>query len=220
MFTLQFAHGFRVPTLSDRFFVGPSGRGIVHGNPELEPETSDQIDAAVRWARSGRSFSFYAYHYTIEDLIERFRVGNDFFFRNRGEARVEGIEFESQLALNAAFGLELGAAYAEGETPEDGLPVNDIAAPSAIATLRWHHQRFYAFLRAAGYLEDDRPGPSEVVRDAYGTFDLGGGFEFLPGFELRLLGKNLTDEFYYEAGDAIAPPGKGRTIALGLVGTL
>jgi hypothetical protein len=30
--------------------------------------------------------SLYLYRYTIEDLVERYRVGSDFRFRNRGEA--------------------------------------------------------------------------------------------------------------------------------------
>jgi len=58
--TGQVSRGFRDPVLSDRYFRGPSGRGFITGNPELEPETSLQFDLATRYAfriRSWRSTS-------------------------------------------------------------------------------------------------------------------------------------------------------------------
>ena len=48
--TAQISRGFRDPTLSDRFFRGPNGRGFITGNPDLEPETSLQGDFGIRYA--------------------------------------------------------------------------------------------------------------------------------------------------------------------------
>ncbi|RLE18527.1 MAG: hypothetical protein DRJ65_21310, partial [Acidobacteria bacterium] len=50
--TLQVAHGFRDPLLSDRYYRGETGRGFITGNPDLDPETADQLDLALRY-RSG-----------------------------------------------------------------------------------------------------------------------------------------------------------------------
>ena len=47
--TAQVSRGFRDPTLSDRYFRGPSGRGFITGNPDLEPETSLQFDLSARY---------------------------------------------------------------------------------------------------------------------------------------------------------------------------
>ena len=46
---MQVARGFRDPVLSDRYFRGPSGRGFITGNPDLDPETSVQFDVGVRY---------------------------------------------------------------------------------------------------------------------------------------------------------------------------
>ncbi len=46
--TAQVSRGFRDPTLSDRYFRGPSGRGFITGNPDLDPETSLQFDLTAR----------------------------------------------------------------------------------------------------------------------------------------------------------------------------
>ena len=47
--TAQASRGFRDPVLSDRYFRGPSGRGFITGNPDLDPEQSLQFDAGVRY---------------------------------------------------------------------------------------------------------------------------------------------------------------------------
>ena len=71
--TLQAARGFRAPLLSDLYYRGISGRGFITGNPDLEAETSRQLDLAVRWRRADLAIAGYAYLYRISDLIERYR---------------------------------------------------------------------------------------------------------------------------------------------------
>lgn len=216
--TLQVSRGFRDPTLSDRYFRGPSGRGFIIGNPDLEPETSLQYDASVLWGIGRGSVALYGYLYQIDDLIERYRPERDFFFRNRGEAEIRGVELEVQTPLVAGFHLELAAAVARGEVEEDGSPIDNIAAPGGSATLRWAGERGFAFLRTQAYAEDDRPGPTEDARPGFTTFDLGAGWRMTEELELRLLGRNLTDRRYRDSADEVASLARGRTYSLGLVG--
>jgi len=69
----------------------------VTGNPDLQPETSLQFDVAVRFTASRYRVAVYAYHYRIDDLIERYETAPDTFtFRNRGQARIRGVELELQ----------------------------------------------------------------------------------------------------------------------------
>ena len=215
--TLQVARGFRDPFLSDRYFRGPSGRGFITGNPDLDPETSLQYDASVRWAVPGGSVTLYGYHYEIDDLIERFRPERDFFFRNRGEAEIRGLELEAQAQLGAGFSLEGAAAVARGEA-EDGSPIDDIAAPNASLSLRWGGERGFAYVRGLVVLEDDRPGPIEVERPGYSTADLGLGWRIREPLEIRLVGRNLTDRRYRDSADEVASLARGRSVSLGLVG--
>lgn len=41
---------FRVPTFTDLYYVGPTNIG----NPDLQPEESNQIEAGVKWGRNGQ----------------------------------------------------------------------------------------------------------------------------------------------------------------------
>lgn len=218
--SFQVARGFRVPTISDRYFRGPSGRGTVTGNPDLEPETSLQYDSALRWARDGRSVALYAYRYNIDNLIERIQVGRDFFFENSGEARIQGAEIEAQLPLGSGFGLELLASWSRGTNLGDDRPVDDIGTPNAGATLRWAGARAWAYFRVAAYSVDDRPGPSEQEVPAYERYDLGLGWRFNETFEVRLIGRNLADELYLESADEVSAFARGRTVSIGLVGRM
>lgn len=214
---LQVARGFRDPLLSDRYFRGPSGRGLITGNPDLDPETTLQYDASVRWARGRGAVALYGYLYQIDNLVERFRPARDFFFRNRGEAEIRGVELESQTALRAGFNLELAAAWARGEA-EDGAALDNIAAPNGAATLRWGGERGFAYVRGALFQEDDRPGPTEVERPGHGVWDLGAGWRITEALELRILGRNLTDRRYRDSPDEVAPLARGRSFSVGLVG--
>jgi outer membrane receptor protein involved in Fe transport len=216
--TLQVARGFRAPLLSDRYFLGPSGRGFITGNPDLEPEKSLQYDASVLWGVGHGSVALYGYLYRIDDLVERYRPQRDFFFRNRGEAEIRGVELEAQTPLGAGFHLEIAAALARGEIREDGSAIDNIAAPGGSATLRWAAERGFAYLRTLAYAEDDRPGPTEVFRPGFTTLDAGAGWRLTEELELRLIGRNLSDRRYRDSADEVASLARGRVWSLGLVG--
>lgn len=217
--SLQVAHGFRDPTLSDRFFRGPTGRGFVTGNPDLDPETSLQYDGSVRWAIGRGSVAAFGYLYEIDDLIERYSEdGANFLFRNRGEAEIRGFEIEAQTPLAAGFTLELAVTAARGEA--DGEPIDDIPARGGFATLRWADERHFAYLRGASFQRDDRPGPIEVERPGYTTLELGAGWHLSDLVELRLVGRNLTDERFWESADETATQARGRSFTLGVVGKI
>ncbi len=215
--TAQLARGFRSPTLSDRYFRGPSGRGFVTGNPELEPESSLQWDLAVRRSTAGRALACYLYRYEIGDLIERYRTGDDFFFRNRGEAVVEGVELEAQVELSSDWKLQAGAAWTRSRGG-DGAAIDDAPAPNGFAGVSWSHGRLYAWGRATLFLAKDDPGPTEVARPGYELVDLGGGYRMSERFEVRLSVRSATDPRYFGSPDESADRSPGRTLALGISG--
>ena len=217
--TLQAARGFRSPTLSDRFFRGPSGRGFVTGNPDLDPETSLQVDLSARWRQDRTAVGFFAYRYRIDDLIERYGAGSDFFFRNRGQAVIEGIEAEAQTGFANDWTLEAGAALSRGRT-DGGATIDDIAPANGWITVRRSFGRWFGYLRLAGAVRHDEPGPNELERPAYTLLDGGGGVRFSDRLELRLAVRNAGDRRYTAAPDNAADLAAGRGVTLSLSGRL
>lgn len=213
--TGQVARGFRDPVLSDRYFRGPSGRGFVTGNPDLAPESSLQIDGAVRYTTGAARLGVNAYHYTISHLIERYGDGDDFFFRNRGEAVVTGLEAEAQMSLPGAFALEMTAQIARGKTRGDDAPLDGITPATATALARrLFGARGFAQARVAWFAADDTPGPTEREVNGYTLVDVAAGFAFSRHVELRAQTRNLLDATYFAAQSTRAVPGPGRSATL------
>jgi outer membrane receptor protein involved in Fe transport len=214
--TVQVASGYREPSLSDRYFRGVSGRGFVVGNPDLEPERSLQFDAGVRWSGARSRVALYAYDYRIRNLVERYRSGADFFFRNRGEADVRGLELEVGTRLPFDLDLQLGASIARGEDVDTHAALDDIAPRSLQGSLRWAAERASAFVTGSAYARDDRPGPVETTRPGYVELDAGAGWRVHPLFELRVVIRNLTNADHFGSADAVAALAPGRSVMIGL----
>ena len=218
-FTAQIARGFRDPVLSDRYFRGVTGRGFITGNPDLEPETSTQLDGAVRYTARAWRGAFYLYQYRIDDLIERYEDGEDlFYFRNRGRARIRGIELELQADLPRATTLEVSFQKQSGVALDDDAPLDDISPLTFLFQVR-KGLGAKAFLqgRAAFYAEDDEPGPTEIDTPGYGIFDVSAGYEFDPKLELRVLGRNLFDASYPVSPDSRAVLAPGISVLVSLL---
>ncbi|MEZ5420078.1 MAG: TonB-dependent receptor [Vicinamibacterales bacterium] len=215
-FTAQAARGFRDPVLSDRYFRGPSGRGFITGNPDLDPETSLQFDLGARYTSRRLRAALYGYHYRIDDLVERYQIGpDDFFFRNRGRAELRGVEAEVQADLPGRLAVEGTFQRARGRALDPVTNLDGIAPVTA--TLQVRHQfpaRGFVQARLARYADDTRPGPTERVVPGVTLVDLGAGVTPLRHLELRVLMRNALDREYYASQDvrAVFAPGRAASI--------
>ena len=210
-FTAQISRGFRDPTLSDRFFRGPTGRGFITGNPDLEPETSLQIDLGARYASGRLRLAGYAYHYRIDNLVERFQTETDFFFfRNRGRARIRGFEIESQAGLGRGYTLEFAAQVGRGRALDDGAALDDVSADSISFVVRKAvTSELMVFSRLARYADDDRPGPSEIEAPGHTNLDAGTNWTPTKRFELRGSVRNILNHEYFASPDPRFVPAPG-----------
>jgi outer membrane receptor protein involved in Fe transport len=219
--TVQVARGFRDPLLSDRYYRGESGRGFITGNPDLEPETSLQFDLALRFSPDSIAVGLYVYRYRIFDLIERFRVGDNFFFRNRGESEITGIEVETSFVIGSGLELQAGAHLLRGEIVEDCTPTDGVPPPGVFAVLRGEPgARWWWMARGAAYARDDRPGPTEQEVAGHSVLDAGAGFAITDWLEVSILGRNLLDRAYFASSDEDAVLAPGRSVQLVLRGRL
>ena len=217
--TAQVARGFRDPVLSDRYFRGPSGRGFITGNPDLEPETSLQFDVATQFTTSRTQLAVYFYNYRIERLVERYQTQTDFFFfRNRGRARLRGAEIEARTELGRGYSVDAAAQIASGRALDDRANLDDISPPTLSLLGRKEFSReFYAQARLAWYAEDTRPGPSEVTAPGATLLDVGAGGPLHERVGLRGTIRNLLNEAYYASPDARWVLAAGRSVSLTVV---
>lgn len=219
--TAQASRGFRSPLLSDRFYRGISGRGFITGNPDLKPEVSTQYDLALRWGMQPFFLALYGFQYRIDDLIERYRAGQDFFFRNRGEAEIRGAELEVSAALAEGHELALGLQSLRGEVRGAGTPIDGIPPRGGFVVYRHEPSTGLGWMaRFGAWARDERPGPLERVVGGYAVLDAAVGYRFSPAMEIQILGRNLLDRAYLGSADADAVLAPGRTLQLALRGRL
>lgn len=214
--TAQAARGFRDPALSDRYYRGPTGRGFITGNPELDPETSLQLDGGLRLASGRWRAELHAYQYRFDDLIERYPAETDFFFfRNRGRARIRGLELELRSELPGEISAAMSGHLIRGRALDDDAGLDDAPPDTVILELRKAFgARGFVQARGALYARDDRPGPTEQPRDGYSLLDLSGGWQIASKLELRLLLRNLLAAEYLVSPEARAVLAPGRSALL------
>jgi hemoglobin/transferrin/lactoferrin receptor protein len=218
--TGQVSRGFRDPVLSDRYFRGPSGRGFITGNPDLDPETSLQFDLSTRYSVGRTQLAMFVYQYRIDDLVERFTTQSDFFFfRNRGRARLRGWEVEARSELGRGFAVEVAAQVARGRALDDNASLDDIS-PATFSVLgrKDFGTRVFAQARLAIYDTDTRPGPTEIVAPGATLLDAGAGWRIVPRLELRGQLRNILDETYYASPDPrfVLAPGRSASLTASL----
>ncbi len=197
--TAQIARGFRDPTLTDRFYRGPVGRGFIEGKPDLQPETSHQIDLTARWEYRTVRVSGAYYDYRIENLVERFLTGaSDFHVRNRGAARLRGGELEAQAGLSHGIVIDLSAQLSRGRDADTGTPLDDVAPSSMSLVMRYSPgPRVASYLRIAAVARHVAAGPSEVVTPGFIPLDAGTVWHASSRLEVRCIGRNLLDRRWY-----------------------
>jgi iron complex outermembrane receptor protein len=219
--TVQVARGFRDPLLSDRYYRGETGRGFITGNPDLDPETSLQLDLALRFNPDAVAVGLYVYRYRIFDLIERFKVGDNYFFRNRGESEITGVEVETSFVIGSRLELYAGAQTLRGEVVEDGSATDGVPPPGVFAVLRGNpSQRWWWMVRGAAFARDDRPGPTEREVPGYAVLDAGAGCSITSWLEVSVLGRNLFNRNYFASSDEDAVLAPGRSVQFVLRGRL
>jgi hemoglobin/transferrin/lactoferrin receptor protein len=215
--TGQLSRGFREPMLLDRFYRGPVGRGFIEGNPDLEPETSLQVDVVARYDAGRMGFSSAFYDYRIANLIERYQGGsNSFFFRNRSAARIRGVELDTRVALPHAFDLSVTAQTSRGRDADDQTPLDDIAPRSASIVVRHRLRTISSYLRVAAFAPHDAAGPSEVATPAYAMVDAGASWRISRQLQVVSLMRNLLNEsFYSSAGPRwVYAPGRRGSVTV------
>ncbi len=212
---LQYAHGFRAPSFEDAN-IGldiPLFNIRAIPNPDLKPETSDGVEAGLRWRRPWARINLTGFYTRYDDFIEsKVRLGLDpdsgrilFQSQNIDRARIYGAELSGEFSLQRWLpGLDLRAAtyWARGDNREEDEPLNSVGPPQAVVAADWTSSSgrstvtfIGTFTRRYSRLDESR---SEIFEaPGYASFDL-----FLSrrvGDRLRLRAgiENLFDKTFW-----------------------
>ena len=206
---------FRLPSLSESFYTGITGRSSIIANPALEPEKSLNLEAGIKIQRRDVFVGAYVFRYAIRGMIEKFPVADSAYtYGNIERGCLSGLELEFQCFPLKKLEIFGNGFYYHGSG--NGGALNDVpSARISLGTKLWLGRLWgeVDWLAAAALR---RPGPAEVAVDAYHVVDLKAGCYFSDRVFLFAKVANLFNRAYYANGDPDIPLARGIDLAVGL----
>lgn len=231
--TASVGRAFRTPNVIERYFFGPGSQGgLSVPNPDLENETSWNVDVGLKARSGGFSAEATVFHNRIDEFITfvpaTFQGETEFGGQpitsvgNVGRARIRGIEAEIE-HRGRLFGGTRTAFAGFAWTDGDDLTADEpLFVPPAKLTLGagWTDAAGRVSALVTGRLVD---GQSEVpegleTTTGFAVFDAHAALDLAPllaqPIVLRAGLENLLDRAYREPYGGAAAPGRSLVVSL------
>ncbi len=228
----SWAQGFRVPNLTEKYIGTAMGGGTVWGNPDLDPETSNNFEIGARWNPGKTNLDVALFYSDADDYIASVLLPSseeEYTYTNVASAKTFGTE----LSLNHSFDTSWGqftpyvtATWMRRQYDDgDGWKTYDTATPSLVGR---YGLRYAKALHPQCDFRADIFGRSQSAtkyasKDGSSNYELGGfttanvalGFDFGQNKEFSLIAEvlNIFDK-RYQYNSAIMEPGVHANVKL------
>lgn len=145
-FRLSYAGGFRAPSLKEMYSnydMGGMGWFIIYGNPDLNPEKSQNVMFSVEYARKNASLTASGYYcYTRDKITTVYNLNQDTaFYRNVNRSYTAGADVNFMIKLPYGFGIKLSYAYVFDQQKEGGVNVSYARPHTGVARFDYHFEK-------------------------------------------------------------------------------
>lgn len=145
-FRTSYSRGFRAPSLKEMWTewdMGGMNMFIIAGDPNLEPEISDNFSVSAEYSRDRVNFSVIGYYNNIKDKITTiFSADRDTsYYRNIDKSKLAGLD--ANLAVKCPYGFTVKAAYAyvHENMKQNGYNVSSTRPHSATLGINYEYSR-------------------------------------------------------------------------------
>lgn len=203
---LDIATGFRYPTLTERFFLGKTPRGLIAGKHELKPESSIGSQLAVTWFPHDQVRVYGAvYDYQLDNYIEGYEPSDEqISYKNLDKAALYGFETELQWYQNSMIEHTLSYQQQSGNDNSGqrlaGLHPKKLAWNMLLTLQDWTVVNAIRY-----YLPAKKVGDSELARDRFMVWDISFEHQINTTQSVSLSAHNITNKAYYASLDDDAP---------------
>ncbi|MDH4273262.1 MAG: TonB-dependent receptor, partial [Candidatus Aminicenantes bacterium] len=217
VFFANISRAYRAPDLNELYYTGITGRGFIISNPALSPESSLGYDAGLKHIGRRHLLGLYGFSYTIEDMIERYRIDEKLYtYGNIEKGRIQGLELEWEFFLGTGFSLFGNATAIEGQSLNAGLPLNDIPARRLLLGGRAWLGRLSLEVNGTWQQKKNDPGPAEIAIPSAHWVNLKSSYFLAPSTHFYFVLSNLLGANYLARPDPESMPAPGRNFHLGV----
>jgi hemoglobin/transferrin/lactoferrin receptor protein len=216
---VQYSHGFRAPPYEDAN-IGlemPLFNYRAIPNPDLKSESSDGLDAGIRWRGAEADFRLALFRTQYDDFIEsKMRIGTDpisgrtlFQSQNIRATVIKGIEGGGSLRLKGALQNVIvdGSFYlARGENTDTGEALNSVGPGQLVTGISWAANDGKRSAKLQGIFTEawshlDQTSGELFQPPGYSIFDFYLTQHIGENLRVRLGLLNLTDKTYWRWSD-------------------
>jgi iron complex outermembrane receptor protein len=200
----QLGSGFRFPELTEKFFNGTTGRGLVKGSPDLVPEQSYSQELGLVWSHGNLQVQSSIYSTRVDDYIERVTIGERLLsYQNIKDGTIRGVEFALNYQWSSQWVLDLNGHWLNGEDDTD-MYLSDMSHPRIIINLV-HHGRWGEFsLDYRHRFASGRVHKDELPIERFNRLSLAFVFPVNRGLEIKLWADNLLNDDYRLTADDLS----------------
>ncbi len=207
------SQGFRAPTIQEKFLISSMGGGTEIGNPDLDPETSDNFELGARYSGKRLNVDAAAFLSLADNYITTKDIGNDQYqYFNIGKATSFGIELSASYDLPCGFTPYTSMTWMKRKFEYGGLvgDTYDTNTPEFMyrAGIRYTKDfdvfTFTADSYARGAVERDYEYESsgEIIKTHHGgyttaNFEIGAAFGDERQYSINAAVLNIFDKKYY-----------------------
>ena len=214
---LEFATGFRFPTLTELYFNGETPRGTTLGNSTLAPETSQGMQFSLTsqinetWLLAVNN-----YYYQLDNYIERYRLTDGSrSYRNLEQVTLYGSELALTWQQSKQLEHKFSYQWQKGKN-QQSQPIADLVPSQFAWHIEWLWQQWQISHQFALRLRQTDVGSGEQTRPSWLNWQLSASYPLSPDMRIVLSGDNLFNRQAATTADEDAPQVIGRTLGLKL----
>jgi iron complex outermembrane receptor protein len=213
--SLSYGTSSRFASLTERLFIGTTGRGQVVGNQNLLPEDSSELDIGIDYQSERLAIELHRFAMDIDDFIERITLDeNTLSYRNLLSGDLRGWQYRVALFPSNAWQLALSGQRVTGNSDSENTLI-DIPAARHQVDLSYSAPSWSLNMSLRRRLDKKDFGATERALQAANIGALSFRIDLSDRWQMQAGIENLFDETYFSSADALSSLAIGREFTLG-----
>ena len=214
-FSLSYGTSSRFASLSERLFIGTTGRGEVVGNSRLRPEDTSELDIGIEYQSERLAFELHGFAMGIDDFIERIKLDDKTLsYRNLLKGDLRGWQYRLALFPSSPWHLKLSGQRVTGTSDSKNTLV-DIPATRHQVDFFYTAPSWSLNVSLRRRLNKQDFGATERALQAANIGALSLRVDLSEHWQMQVGVENLFNETYFSSADALSTLAIGREFTLG-----